>query len=362
MRRVGGSDEAADAADQADAATHRGGGDAHGGADAARDSFLDVGGTDPRFAFMEELIRLAESDERIVALDADVSRRTLTRHFRDRFPDRFWDLGVAEQNVMGVAAGLAAAGQRPVAFTFAVFVSMRALEPVRTSICYPRLPVTLVGGYAGLSNGKDGATHQSVEDIAIMRALPNLVVLSPSDPALAAAMARASLAHDGPVYIRIEYEETPAIHPPDVDFRIGRGLRVREGRDVTIAAYGLAVARALDAARSLAGEGIDAEVLDMASLKPFDADLLISSVGRTGALVTLEDHSVIGGLASASADVLVRAGQLPRLAALGIPDRFTESGRNDELRARFGLDAGAVVAAAGSVVAARRDSEGGRPA
>jgi transketolase len=316
------------------------------------DTFLDVGAADPRFAFMDALIGLAETDERIVALDADVSRRTLTRHFRDRFPDRFWDLGVAEQNLMGVAAGLAAAGRLPVAFTFAVFVSMRALEPIRTSICYPRLPVRLVGGYAGLSNGKDGATHQSIEDVAIMRALPNLVVISPSDAALGAAMARAAMAHDGPVYIRIEYEETPAIHPPGVDFRIGRGLRVRAGSDVTLAAYGLAVARVLEAARALAGQGIDAEVLDMASLKPFDAELLLASVDRTGALVTLEDHSLIGGLASAAADVLVRAGRSPRLATLGIADRFSESGRNAELRTLLGLDADAVVAAARSLVEA----------
>jgi transketolase len=317
----------------------------------ARDPFLDVGGEDPRFAFMEEVVRLAERDERIVALDADVSRRTLTRHFRDRFPDRFWDLGVAEQNVMGVAAGLAAAGRVPLAFSFAVFVSMRAVEPIRTSICYPRLNAKVIGGYAGLSNGKDGATHQSVEDVAIMRALPNLVVLSPSDRVLGRLVARAAIEHEGPVYVRIEYEETPTVHAEDVAFRIGQGLVVRRGTDLTLATYGIALARAVAAAEALAQEGVSVEILDMASLKPFDDELLVRSTDGTGALLTLEEHSVIGGLASASAEALLRAGRAPRFRALGIADRFTESGRNEELRALFGLDVPAIVAAARGLVA-----------
>lgn len=258
---------------------------------------------------------------------------------------------------MGATAGLAASGRVPVAFAFAVFVSMRAVEMIRTSICYPRLHAVLVGGYAGLSNGKDGATHQSIEDVAIMRALPNLVVVSPSDSASAAAVARAAIAHDGPVYIRMEYEETPAIHNPGEPFVLGRGLRLRPGREVTVAAYGLATARALEAARSLAGEGIDAEVLEFPTLKPFDRELLVESARRTGALVTLEDHSVIGGLASAATDALVRAGLAPRFRALGIQDVFTESGRNHELRAKFEIDAAAVVRAARELVAATGRSQ-----
>lgn len=317
---------------------------------AAYDSFLDVGGEDPRFAFMEELIRLAEGDERVVALDADVSRRTLTRRFRDRFPDRFWDMGVAEQNMMGVTAGLAAAGRMPFAFAFAVFVSLRAVEMVRTSICYPKLNAKLIGGYAGLSNGKDGATHQSIEDIAIMRSLPNLVVVSPSDPVLAGLIAGAAHRHEGPVYVRIEYEETPRIHHPGEQFEIGRGYRLREGRQATVAAYGIAVARALDAAKALSARGIDVEVLDMASIKPLDVELLLVSVRKTGVLVTLEDHNVIGGLASAASEVMIAAGLAPRLRALGVQDRFTESGANEELRAKFGVDAAAVVRAVEEVV------------
>ena len=322
------------------------------------DSFLDVGSEDPRFAFMEAIIALAEHDERIVALDADVSRRTLTRHFRDRFPDRFWDLGVAEQNLMGVTAGLAASGRIPVACAFAVFVSMRAVEPIRTSICYPRLNAKLVGGYAGLSNGKDGATHQSIEDVAIMRSLPNLVVLSPSDAILADRIARAAIAHEGPVYVRIEYEDTPRIHEPDVRFEIGRGIRVRTGSDLTLATYGIALARAVEAARILGQAGISVEVLDMASLKPFDEGLLVGSTDRTGALVTLEDHSIVGGIASLAAETLLRAGRAPRFRALGVADRFTESGKNDELRARFGLDVPAIVAAAREMLEDRVVTDG----
>lgn len=310
------------------------------------DSFLDVGGEDPRFEFMAELIRIAEADDRVVALDADVSRRTLTRRFRDRFPDRFWDCGVAEQNLMGITAGLAAAGRVPFAFSFAVFVSMRAVEPIRTSICYPRLNAKLIGGYAGLSNGKDGATHQSIEDISIMRTFPNLVVLSPSDSVTAGKIARAAYEHEGPVYIRVEYEETPSIHDPAEAFEIGRGYVVREGADVTIATYGIALARAVEAARNLSSRGIDAEVLDMPSLKPFDRALLARSVRKTGRLVTLEDHNVVGGLASIACEALVDARIAPEFRALGIQDVFTESGNNQELRAKFGTDAAAVVRAA----------------
>jgi transketolase len=311
------------------------------------DSFLDVGAEDPRFAFMEELIKIGEGDDRVVVLDADVSRRTLTRRFRDRFPDRFWDMGVAEQNLMGTTAGLAAAGRIPFAFAFAVFVSMRAVEPIRTSICYPRLNAKLIGGYAGLSNGKDGATHQSIEDISIMRALPNLVVMSPSDPVIARKMARAAYSHEGPVYMRIEYEETPTIHSDDEPFTIGVGYRVREGRDVTLATYGIALARAVEAARALAGQGIDVEVLDFPTLKPFDHALLAESVRKTGNLITLEDHTVIGGIASAACQSLVE-GQvpMPRFKALGIQDVFSESGKGDEVRDLLGVGVRSIVEAA----------------
>jgi transketolase len=315
-----------------------------------RDAAMDIVGQDPRIAFMDELIRIGETDDRLVM--ADVSRRTLTGRYRDRFPDRFWNLGIAEQNVLGVTAGLAAAGRIPFAFAFGVFMSMRAVEQLRTSICYPRLHAIVVGGYAGLSNGKDGATHQSIEDVGITRSIPGLVVMSPSDSVIAAKMARAAFEHDGPIYIRMEYESTETIHSPDLSFEIGKGYRVREGRDVTLATYGIALSRAVAAASALAPLGISMDVLDMPTLKPLDAELLVASVRKTGRLITLEDHNVIGGLASAACQALVEARVAPAFRALAIGDFFTESGRNNELRAKFGLDEPAIVQAARDLIAA----------
>jgi transketolase len=315
------------------------------------DALMQVVGHDPRIAFMEELIRIGETDDRLVMLDADVSRRTLTTRYREQHPDRFWNLGIAEQNVLGVCAGLAAAGRIPFAFAFGVFMSMRALEQLRTSICYPRLHATVVGGYAGLSNGKDGATHQSIEDIGITRCLPNLVVMSPSDSVMARKMARAAYEHDGPTYIRMEYEDSAVIHTPDLEFHIGQGYRVREGRDVTLATYGIALARAVAAASALEAAGISLEVIDMPTLKPFDRATLVASVRKTGRLITLEDHNVIGGLASASCDALVDAQVLPAFRALAIGDVFTESGPSMALRAKFGLDEPAIVRAAHELMA-----------
>ncbi len=305
---------------------------------------------DPRESFVDELIEIAGEEERLVVLDADVSRTTRTRRFRNAYPGRFYDLGVAEQNLYGVAAGLAATGRIPLAFTLAVFASMRAAEQVRTSICYPALNVKVIGGYAGLSNGKDGATHQSLEDIAIMRSFPNLVVMTPSDAVMARKIARAAVEHHGPVYVRVEYEESPVIYDPSTPFSIGRGICVREGRDVTIASYGLALARALAAAGTLSAEGIEAEVLDMPTIKPLDKDLLLASARKTGAIITLEDHNIIGGLASALCECLVEAQTMVPFRGLGIRDVFTESGRNEELRDKYGVGSAAVVRAAHELI------------
>jgi transketolase len=231
----------------------------------------------------------------------------------------------------------------PVAVTFAIFASLRAAEPIRTSICYPRFNVKIVGGYAGLSNGKDGATHQSLEDIAIMRSFANLVVMSPSDGILTRKMLRAAIRYAGPVYIRLEYENVPCLHDEQVEFAIGRGYRLREGSDVTVAAYGLAVHRVLAAATDLVSEGVSVEVLDFATLKPFDAGLLCSSVRKTGRLVTVEDHSVIGGIGSAASDALLAAGVAPRFRALGIRDVYTESGPSEALREKHGVGKRAII-------------------
>ncbi len=306
---------------------------------------------DPREALIDELIALAAEEPRLVALDADVSRTSRTRRFRDAVPERFYDVGVAEQNLFGIAAGLAATGRLPVAVTFAIFASLRAAEPIRTSICYPRFNVKIIGGYAGLSNGKDGATHQSLEDVAIMRSFANLVVMSPSDAMLTRMMLRAAVRYDGPVYIRLEYETVPCLYGSDTEFVIGRGYRLREGSDVTIAAYGTAVHRAAAAADALAKEAISAEVLDFPTLKPLDTDLLLLSVRKTGRLVTLEDHNVIGGLGSAASQALLAAGVAPRFRALGIRDVYTESGSSEGLRDKYGVGHRAIVEAVRGLVA-----------
>ncbi len=301
---------------------------------------------DLREALIDELLTLAQEEERLVVLDADVSRTSRTRRFRNAFPHRFYDVGVAEQNLFGVAAGLAAVGRIPVAVTFAIFASLRAAEPIRTSICYPRFNVKIVGGYAGLSNGKDGATHQSLEDVAIMRSFANLVVLSPSDAVMTRKMLRAAMTWTGPVYLRLEYEAVPRLYGEQLEFVIGRGYRLREGSQVTVASYGLATHRALAAATALATEGISVEVLDLPTLKPLDTQLLLASVRKTGRLVTVEDHSLIGGLASAASDCLVTAGLPARVRRLGVADVFTESGASDALREKYGLGIGAICEAA----------------
>jgi len=288
---------------------------------------------------------MAPKEERLVVLDADVSRTSRTRRFRNAFPSRFYDLGVAEQNMFGVAAGLAATGRIPVAVTFAVFASMRAAEPIRTSICYPNLNVKIIGGYAGLSNGKDGATHQSLEDMAIMRSFANLTVLAPSDAILTRKMIRAAVAHPGPVYMRLEYEESPVIYPEAFEFTIGRGCVVRAGSHGTVVSYGLALARVLAAADLLSAEGLEVEVLDMPTIKPLDEGLLFESARKTGVVLTVEEHSIIGGLGSAVSECLLEAGLAPRFRRLGIRDVFTESGNPDALRDKYGVGKNAIVRA-----------------
>jgi transketolase len=303
-----------------------------------------------RDVFMNELIAYAATEKRIVVLDPDVGEATRTWNFGERYPDRFYELGIAEQNTFGVASGLASTGCIVFASTFAVFASLRAAEMIRTSICYPKRNVKVIGGYAGISNGKDGATHQSLEDIAIMRSFANLVVLAVSDPVIARKVVAAASEYTGPVYIRMEYEPLPAVHPESLKFQIGKGYVVRKGRDLTIASYGTALHRALAGAATLKAEGIEAEVLDFPTLKPFDKAMLLESVARTGALVTLEDHNLIGGLKSIAAECLLEAGMGIKYRGLGIADIYTESGKTEELRGLYGIDAAAVAGAARELV------------
>ncbi len=308
---------------------------------------------DPREALVDELTEIAKTNPRLVVLDADVSRTTRSRRFRDMYPERFYDMGIAEQNLLGVAAGLASTGAIPVAMTFAVFASMRACEQLRTSICYPNLNVKVVGGNAGLSNSKDGATHQSLEDIAITRSIPNLVVMTPSDAILTQKIIRAAIEYRGPVYIRLEYETSPMIYDENVEFHIGSGYTLREGKDVTIVVYGIALARALEAADSLAQEGITCEVIDMPTLKPFNSTLLLNSVKKTGAVVTVEDHNIIGGIASAVCQSLVEKEIKIKFRSLGIKDTFAESGQNNVIRNKYGIGCNDIIEAARELSAAR---------
>ncbi|OHD70904.1 MAG: hypothetical protein A2V99_08220 [Spirochaetes bacterium RBG_16_67_19] len=303
-----------------------------------------------RDVFMNELIAYAATEKRIVVLDPDVGEATRTWNFGERYPDRFYEFGIAEQNTFGVASGLASTGCIVFASTFAVFASLRAAEMIRTSICYPKRNVKVIGGYAGISNGKDGATHQSLEDIAIMRSFANLVVLAVSDPVIARKVVALVSEYTGPVYIRMEYEPLPAVHPESLKFQIGKGYVVRKGRDLTIASYGTALHRALAGAATLKAEGIEAEVLDFPTLKPFDKATLLESVARTGALVTLEDHNLIGGLKSIAGECLLEAGMATRYLGLGIADIYTESGKTEELRSLYGIDAAAVAGAARELV------------
>lgn len=312
---------------------------------------------DLRDSFVDELIMIAKDEKRIAVLDPDVGSATRTWRFGEIYPERFYEMGIAEQNTFGVAAGLAAAGRIVVAATFAVFASMRAAEMVRTSICYPKLNVKVLGGYAGVTNGKDGATHQSVEDIAIMRSFPNQTVLVPSDGVMARKMAHAVIQYEGPVYVRLEYGNTQVFYGNEFKFEIGKGYIVKEGTDVTIISFGIALIRTLEVANQLASEGIKAEVIDMPTLKPLDKETILTSAKKTGAVVTVEEHSIIGGLASAVSDELIKAHLCPYFQGLGIPDVYTESGTSNKLRDKYGIGKDAIINAVRRLVALKKEGK-----
>ena len=295
-----------------------------------------------RKIFMDELIEVAKTDESIIGMDADVGVTTYMKYFAQKYPQRFYQMGIAEQNMYSTASGLASEGLTVFAATFAVFASMRACEMIRTYICYPKRNVKIIGGYAGLSNGKDGATHQSIEDISIMRSFPNMVVMAVSDQVVAKKIARLAADYEGPMYLRMEYEPVEKIHKPDMKLEIGRGYVVKQGKDVTIVSYGTALSRTIKASIMLADDGIDAEIIDMPSIKPFDKGLLINSVEKTGAIITLEDHNIYGGLASAVSETLFEAGTKAKYKKLAINDFFTDSVQPYQLRKAYNLDETAV--------------------
>ncbi|MGB4461649.1 MAG: transketolase family protein, partial [Tepidanaerobacteraceae bacterium] len=282
-----------------------------------------------RDAYGEALAQLGEEIKDIVVLDADLSGSTKTSVFAKKFPERFFNVGIAEQNLMGTAAGFATCGKIPFASTFAVFATGRAFEQVRNSICYPKLNVKIAATHAGLTVGEDGATHQSVEDLSLMRALPNMTVISPADAVETKKAVMAAAFHQGPVYIRLGRMAVETIFDEDYEFEIGKGKVLREGSDVAIIATGIMVAEALRAAEILEKEGINAMVVNIHTLKPIDEDIILKAAD-CGAIVTAEEHTVIGGLGSAVAEVLAEKKPTP-MRRIGIKDRFGLSGKPNEL-------------------------------
>lgn len=298
-----------------------------------------------REAYGKALARIGQENENIVVLDADLSKSTKTADFKKVCPDRFINMGIAEGNMMTVAAGLAACGKIPFASTFAMFAAGRAFEQIRNSICYPKLNVKVCATHAGITVGEDGASHQSVEDIALMRSIPNMVVISPSDAVEAEAAIEAIVKYNGPCYVRLGRSGVPVINDNEgYKFEIGKGVTLRDGKDVAIVATGIMVDAALEASNLLAEEGIKARVINIHTIKPIDEELIIKAARETGLIVTAEEHSVIGGLGSAVAETVTSSHPVPVLK-VGIKDTFGESGKPAELLKAYGLTAEDIVKA-----------------
>ena len=291
-----------------------------------------------RESYGNALAELGAEHDNIVVLDADLAGATKTGVFKKAFPDRHIDCGIAEGNMMGIAAGLATTGKVPFASTFAMFAAGRAFEQVRNSIGYPHLNVKIGATHAGISVGEDGATHQCNEDLALMRTIPGMTVICPSDDVEARAAVKAAYEMDGPVYLRFGRLAVPVINDnPDYHFEIGKGIVLREGTDVTIAATGLCVCSALEAAEKLAADGISAEVVNIHTIKPLDKELIAASAAKTGKVVTVEEHSIVGGLGGAVCEALAETNPVPVLR-IGMKDIFGESGPAAKLLAKYQLD------------------------
>ncbi len=291
-----------------------------------------------RESYGKALVELGKEHENLVVLDADLAAATKTGLFQKEFPERHLDCGIAECNMTGIAAGIAATGKVPFVSSFAMFAAGRAFEQVRNSIGYPHLNVKIGATHAGISVGEDGATHQCNEDIALMRTIPGMTIINPADDVEARAAVRAAYEMDGPVYLRFGRLAVPVINDEaDYKFEVGKGVLLREGTDVTIVATGLCVAASLEAAEKLASEGIHAEVINIHTIKPLDEELILRSAGKTGKVVTVEEHSVIGGLGSAVCDCLCEKAPAP-VCKIGINDVFGESGPAVKLLEKYGLD------------------------
>lgn len=302
-------------------------------------------GTATRAAYGHALKTEVYKNPNVVVLEADLGNATKSNAFKEVAPERYFNMGISEQDLIGTAAGFAAAGKIPLASTFAVFATGRAFEQVRNSVCYPKLNVKICATHAGLTVGADGGSHQAIEDISLMRTLPNMTVINPADAKEAEAAVLAAIDYQGPVYIRLGRAETKDIHDDSYHFEWGKAEVLRQGSDVSIFATGIMMAKALDAAETLAKRGIQAEVINVHTIKPLDEETVIASAKKTGKVVTAEEHSIIGGLGSAVAEVLAR--QCPtKQAFVGVQDSFGESGSPDDLLEKYGLTAEAIVKAA----------------
>ena len=299
----------------------------------------DIIKTATRDAYGKALIELGHKDKNVIVMDSDLAEATRTGKFKKEFPDRFFDSGIAECDMMCIAAGLAATGHTVFASSFAMFAAGRAFEQIRNSIAYPNLNVKIGATHAGISVGEDGASHQCCEDIALMRSIPNMVILNPADDVEARLCVLAAAEHEGPVYMRFGRLAVPVINDrPDYKFELGKGIVLREGKDLTIIANGLCVAPALEAAEKLAADGIDAKVINIHTIKPLDEELVVAAAKETGKVVTVEEHSIIGGLGGAVCECLAEKAPVP-VKRIGIHDVFGESGPAVELLHKYGLDA-----------------------
>jgi transketolase len=288
------------------------------------------------------LVELGRENEKIVVLDADLSKSTKTNGFKSEFKDRFFNAGIAEQNLMGMAAGFANVGNIPFASTFAVFATGRAFEIIRNSICYPKMNVKIAATHAGITVGEDGGSHESIEDIALMNSLPNMTVIVPADHREAMAATKAAAEFEGPVYLRFGRCNTEDIFDENYKFEIGKGVQIREGNDIAIIATGMMVQKAIEASKILESQGVNARVINISTIKPIDREIIIKAAKETKGIVTAEEHSIIGGLGAMVSEVV--CDEYPTLVKMvGIKDTFGESGTPDELMKKYKLTSEAII-------------------
>lgn len=297
-----------------------------------------------REAYGKALVKLGQVNDNVVVLDADLSKSTKTNDFYKAFPDRFFNMGIAEQNLIGAACGLATAGKIPFASSFAMFATGRAFEVIRNSVCYPKLNVKVCATHAGLTVGEDGASHESIEDMAIMRVIPNMTVLVPADAIETEQMIFEAAKFNGPMYVRLGRSAVPTLFDENYKFEIGKGVVVAPGNDATIIACGIMVNEAIIASQTLKSEGINVRVINMSTIKPIDKELIITAANETGAIVTAEEHSIIGGLGSAVSEVVSEESPVV-VKKVGVKDVFGESGTPSELLKKHGLTAQDIVVA-----------------